>query len=89
LDQVALTIKANPRFKRVSIEGHTDATGPDYANYLLSWQRAHAVRRYLIRKGVSPHRLTVKGHGSRQPRVPGNSPKARARNRRVEFIVQE
>lgn len=89
LDQVALTIKANPRFKRVSIEGHTDATGPDHANYLLSWQRAHAVRRYLIRKGVSPHRLTVKGHGSRRPRVAGDRPEAQARNRRVEFIVQE
>ena len=86
LDQVALAIKAHPEMK-VRVEGHTDDTGPDDVNMRLSQQRAETVRRYMIRKGVSPSRIEAKGYGESQPLKQGTSERARAANRRVEFIV--
>ncbi len=88
LDQVALTLKANPEVKRVRVEGHTDDTGPADVNRRLSRQRAHAVRDYLVRKGVDPRRLSAEGYGPDRPLKKGTSAEARAKNRRVEFVVE-
>jgi OmpA-OmpF porin, OOP family len=87
LDQVALTIKANPGTK-VRVEGHTDDTGPHDVNMRLSKARAGAVRQYLINKGVSPQRLRAEGYGPDKPLEKGTSDSVRAKNRRVEFIVE-
>lgn len=89
LDQVALTLKANSQLKKVRVEGHTDDTGPRDVNVRLSQQRADSVRRYLIRKGVSPKRLTSEGYGPDKPIEQGTSDAARAKNRRVQFVVVE
>jgi OOP family OmpA-OmpF porin len=88
LDQVALTMKANPQFKRVRVEGHTDDTGPRDVNVRLSKERAESVRQYLVKKGVRPNRLSSEGYGPDKPVVEGTSDDARAKNRRVEFIVE-
>lgn len=87
LDQVALTIKANPDVK-VRVEGHTDDTGPHDVNLRLSRARAQAVRGYLVNKGVSPTRLRAEGYGPDKPLEKGTSDAVRAKNRRVEFIVE-
>jgi OmpA-OmpF porin, OOP family len=89
LNQVALTIKANRDIKRVRIEGHTDETGSRDRNVELSKQRAHTVRTYLIDRGIAPGRLTAEGYGSDRPLVQGRDPAALAKNRRVEFIVEQ
>jgi len=89
LDQVALTLKANPEIKRIRVEGHTDATGSREMNIRLSKARAEAVRRYLIAKGVSPQRLTAEGYGPDKPLVSGDDAASRAKNRRVEFVIDE
>ncbi len=88
LNQVALTIKANPQIKRIRIEGHTDDTGPRDVNVRLSKQRAQSVRRYLINRGVSPKRLKAEGFGPDRPLVDETTEEARAKNRRVEFVVE-
>lgn len=87
LDQVALTIKANPG-TNVRVEGHTDDTGPHEVNMRLSTARAHAVRKYLVGKGVNPGRLSAQGHGPDKPLEKGSTDAVRAKNRRVEFIVK-
>lgn len=87
LDQVALTIKANSDTK-VRVEGHTDDTGPRDVNVRLSRARAQAVRTYLVNKGVSPSRLRAEGYGPDKPLVKDTSDEGRAKNRRVEFIVE-
>lgn len=87
LDQVALLIKANPELERVRVEGHTDETGPDEINQRLSQARAREVRSYLIERGVAPQRLRAVGRGSSRPLSAERTPKALARNRRVEFVV--
>ncbi len=89
LDQVALTMKAHPEIKKIRVEGHTDETGTRELNLRLSQQRAQAVREYIVRKGVKPERLSAKGYGPDKPIAEGTSDEARAKNRRVEFIVED
>lgn len=88
---VALDVAADPireREIRVAIEGHTDSTGADAENQALSLARAEAVRRYLVRKGVPPERLLVRGLGAADPVASNATPDGRARNRRVELEVE-
>ncbi len=88
LDQVALTLRANPEIEHLRIEGHTDDTGPREVNMQLSQLRSLAVKRYLVRRGVSPKRLSLRSYGPDRPRETGTDDQARAKNRRVEFIVE-
>lgn len=88
LDQVALTLRAYPEIEHIRIEGHTDDTGPRELNMVLSQRRALAVKHYLVRRGVSPRRLTLRSYGPDRPREAGTDRGARAQNRRVEFIVE-
>jgi outer membrane protein OmpA-like peptidoglycan-associated protein len=89
LNQVALTMKANPSIKRVRVEGHTDETGTHELNMQLSRQRAEAVREYLVKRGVKGDRLTAVGYGPDRPLSKGTDPDSLAKNRRVEFIVEQ
>ena len=89
LDQVALTLKANPQLERVRVEGHTDERGAESYNQRLSQARAESVVRYLVGKGVSRSRLKARGFGESLPRVPGTGEEVWATNRRVEFTVLE
>lgn len=71
---------------RYLIAGHTDARGPDDYNVDLSYRRAWAVKRYLMRYHMIPSwRLEVVGWGERYPRNPLD-PYA-ADNRRVEITL--
>jgi OOP family OmpA-OmpF porin len=56
-------------------------------NMKLSKLRAQAVRNYLINKGIHPDRLESEGYGPDKPKVSGTDEAARAKNRRVEFII--
>jgi outer membrane protein OmpA-like peptidoglycan-associated protein len=89
LNQVALTMKANPQIKRVRVEGHTDETGTHDLNMQLSRERAGSVRQYLINRGVKAERLSAAGYGPDRPLVKGTDPDSLAKNRRVEFIVEQ
>lgn len=71
----------------VSISGHTDATGPDELNNVLSLDRAKAVQALLLQQGVKPGLITVSSHGKRNPAIPRPDGVAEPRNRRVVVIV--
>ncbi|PKO71758.1 MAG: hypothetical protein CVU23_05830, partial [Betaproteobacteria bacterium HGW-Betaproteobacteria-17] len=47
----------------VEVAGHTCSIGTEEYNLGLSLRRAEAVRNYLVSKGVSADRLTVRGYG--------------------------
>jgi chemotaxis protein MotB len=77
---------------RLTIEGHTDnvpiRTDRFASNWDLSAARAAAVANVLLAAGeVKPERLAVKGLADTQPRVKNNTAANRAKNRRVEIIV--
>jgi outer membrane protein OmpA-like peptidoglycan-associated protein len=87
LTAVAEALRANPRIRRVSIEGHTDETGDSAHNLELSRQRADSVRDWLVAHGIDRDRLETHGYGETRPLAQGTSPAARAQNRRVEFHI--
>ncbi len=51
----------------VEIGGHTDSTGTDQHNLVLSEKRALSVVNYLINKGIASERLIYKGYGNTAP----------------------
>ncbi len=71
--------------KRVSLIGHTDASGDRATNIVLSQSRAEAVRTYLTRVGVPGASLVTSGVGPDQPVASNATTDGRARNRRIEF----
>ena len=74
--------------KSVRIEAHTDSQGADAANLALSQKRADAVRQALQSRGVAASRLSAVGKGESDPLTGNDTAEGRARNRRVEIIVE-
>jgi outer membrane protein OmpA-like peptidoglycan-associated protein len=89
MEEIADTLLRHPELLRVEIQGHTDNVGRDAHNLDLSQRRAESVRRWLVDHGVAPERLTARGFGMTQPLVPNITPANRARNRRVQFMIEE
>jgi outer membrane protein OmpA-like peptidoglycan-associated protein len=90
LDEAATVLKAQSS-RRVAINGHTDSQGSTQHNQDLSERRAEAVRRALASRLGDGWTFQVKGYGETKPMVPEVGPdieSARARNRRVELVVQ-
>ena len=86
LDKIVKMLQEH-RDMEVTIEGHTDATGTEDDNQILSENRADAVKDYLISKGVKRNRLASKGYGEDKLISTANTKKAHAQNRRVEFVM--
>lgn len=72
--------------KKVLIEGHSSASGPEEINLLISRQRAAAVVRLLYDAGVSEQQLLTRAHG--EHRLLANVPPDSAKNRRVSMKAQ-
>ena len=77
---------------KLTVEGHTDnvpiRTDRFASNWNLSAARAAAVANVLLAAGdIDPQRLSVKGLADTWPRVPNDNPANRAKNRRVEIII--
>jgi len=72
--------------KKLLIMGHTDATGSDGYNSVLSEKRAEAVKGYLAATwNISADQLQIEGAGESQP-LAGTNPNEGI-NRRVEFFA--
>lgn len=72
----------------LTLEGHTDATGSADSNEQLAWARARAVRDALVARGIDPGRIAVEAYGERLPIADNATAEGRARNRRVEIIIE-
>jgi outer membrane protein OmpA-like peptidoglycan-associated protein len=77
------------RNKQIRIEGHTDNGGNANAALVLSQRRAEAVRDALVGAGVDARRITTFGMGQAQPVAPNTTEEGRARNRRVDVILED
>ena len=72
----------------LTIEGHTDASGDSRANLSLSERRAAAVADYLVSSlGIPRFRLKVIGYGDTRPITSNRTAEGRARNRRIDIIL--
>ena len=72
----------------VLVVGHTDTVGTHPFNDALALQRAEAIRRALIERGVAPGDVTAVGRGKRELLVQTPDGVAEPRNRRVEIVVR-
>ncbi|MBI3796391.1 MAG: OmpA family protein [Deltaproteobacteria bacterium] len=81
-----LNHKANGR--GVLVEGYTDSVGDEETNQKLSEDRARSIARDLVEYGVSKEQLAIAGYGKSRPIAPNDTPAERAKNRRVEVIIQ-
>jgi chemotaxis protein MotB len=79
----------------IRVDGHTDdvplsGTGAFKDNWELSQARALSVVRYMTDVlGFPPERLAAAGFGQYQPVAAGETPDARAQNRRIELKLTE
>jgi len=87
LDNVVSIMKENMEYN-LNINGHTDNVGKPDANMILSQKRAEAVKAYLVNKGVNAGRLKAFGFGDTKPVADNKTAEGRAKNRRVEFVVE-
>jgi outer membrane protein OmpA-like peptidoglycan-associated protein len=85
LDHLAALLKIYKNAE-IHIEGYTDSSYTEEYNKTLSDKRADAVKKALVKRGVSTAKMTVEGFGETQLRFPSeSSEEEKAANRRVEI----
>ncbi|MFT5723008.1 MAG: OOP family OmpA-OmpF porin [Bacteroidia bacterium] len=72
---------------KVEIGGHTSTVGGHKHNVELSWQRAKAVKKFLVVQGIDHLRVKTDGYGPDNPIDSNETPEGRAKNRRVEVKI--
>jgi chemotaxis protein MotB len=76
----------------ILIEGHTDSTPIATAQYPSNWElssgRAASVARFFEQMGMDRSRLRPEGLADLFPAGPNDNAEGRAKNRRVEIVVQ-
>jgi outer membrane protein OmpA-like peptidoglycan-associated protein len=88
LEEIADVLRQHTEIGFIEIQGHTDDVGSPEHNLRLSEDRASAVRDALQRLGVDGNRLSARGYGKQKPLVPNTNPQNRAKNRRVQLMIQ-
>lgn len=88
LEKVETAIDVFPR-SSLLVEGHTDSYGSDATNATLSQARAEAVLQYMLNAMRIPSsRITANGYGETRPIANNETPQGRARNRRIDVVIQ-
>ena len=94
LKQVSAYIKGQ-KFSRLRVEGHTDSTGFSKNsksdinnNWVLSAARAGSVVDALAQDGLSAAKMYAVGMGSTKPLANNSSAAGRAKNRRIEIVLE-
>jgi outer membrane protein OmpA-like peptidoglycan-associated protein len=87
LEDVAGVLKQYDK-TAVVVQGHTDSTGSEEHNQVLSERRADSVRNYLDSRGVDDQRLTAVGMGEGYPVASNETTSGRQQNRRVDILLK-
>lgn len=91
LDHILSVLKQKYPSKEVDVVGHTDTDpiqkSPWKDNWELSAQRALSVARYLIQRGIPERQVRAAGCGPARPVASNSTSAGKARNRRVEIVV--
>ena len=84
LKSISDLMSENPLIE-ITIAGHADERGTREYNLALGQRRAESVADYLVLKGISRSRLTIKSYGEEMPAVSGSNERSWGRNRRAEI----
>ena len=81
----------NQRAGQIQVLGHTDnrpiRTVRFPSNWHLSQERAYSAMQLLVQMGITSSRIHAEGRADAEPIASNDTPEGRARNRRVEIIV--
>ncbi|MGN0729444.1 OmpA family protein [Treponema sp.] len=88
LDQIAQVLKEVPD-QMFLVEGHTASVGYEKGEMRLSSERAEAVAKALIQRGIPREKFICKGSGGTKPIADNSTPEGKAKNRRVEITILE
>ncbi len=91
-NNLAQLFRENPDY-RIAIRGHTDDLAIETVEFPSNWElsavRATTVLRYFIQQGIDPQRMSATGYADFLPLVSNDTPENRAKNRRVEFVLEK
>lgn len=76
-------------YAEIEIEGHTDNSGNENQNIIISQQRADACMQWLIAHGYPDEKIQSVGYGSMKEKYPNDTVDQRAKNRRIEIIIKK
>jgi OOP family OmpA-OmpF porin len=88
IDNIAAILVAYPNIK-LKVGGYTDNVGDSQSNLQLSQERATTVVSELVRRGITPDRLTAVGYGEQYPVADNSLEEGRAQNRRIAMRITE
>jgi outer membrane protein OmpA-like peptidoglycan-associated protein len=71
----------------IRVEGHTDSTGSESYNMVLSQRRADSVMDLIVQRGVPSTRIETMAYGESMPIADNSTGSGRAMNRRVEIKI--
>ncbi|HUW20566.1 MAG TPA: OmpA family protein [Sedimentisphaerales bacterium] len=93
LDHIESVLRRKYAGKQIDVVGHTDSDPVKKSkkywqdNWELSAERALAVVRYLVKRGIPEEKIRAVGCGAARPVADNTSAKGKAKNRRVEIVV--
>ncbi|MHC4115750.1 MAG: OmpA/MotB family protein [Planctomycetota bacterium] len=91
LDHIYFVLQKKYGSKQIDVLGHTDTDPIKKSkwkdNWELSSERALAVVRYLLGKGIAKEKIRAVGCGAARPVVSNETVSGKAKNRRVEIVV--
>jgi OOP family OmpA-OmpF porin len=88
MGKVQEAIKLFPKSALI-VEGHTDGDGGDSANLILSQDRADAVKQFLVSNmGLDAEKVSSIGYGETKPVASNQNAEGKARNRRIDLVMQ-
>ena len=93
LDKIASVLNSRYKGQTIRVEGHTDSQPIRKTkklwkdNWDLACNRAMAVVRYLVAKGLDPKRIYAAGFSYYKPVASNKTAKGRKQNRRVAIVV--
>jgi outer membrane protein OmpA-like peptidoglycan-associated protein len=87
LDSLVMQLTTK-RFLKMEISGHTDNTGNEKTNQILSEARATAIKDYLVNNiPASAEKITAAGKGQNFPIAENVTAAGKQKNRRVEIVI--
>jgi type VI secretion system protein ImpK len=90
LARIAQALSTQPG--QVVVSGHTDNVPVSSLQFPSSWhltrERASAVAAALVQRGLRKERVRAEGLADAEPRGPNATENGRARNRRIEIVLQ-
>ncbi|MBN1182446.1 MAG: OmpA family protein [Bacteroidales bacterium] len=88
LNQLIEVLKLNPTYT-IELKGHTDDVGNENYNLELSEKRAESIANFMLAAGINKSRIKYAGYGNQYPIDTAKTDEARAKNRRVDFVIHK